>query len=328
MRQSRRATKEISQRERANFFGRDPNINRSQEIRSATERRNLFGRGSSKLQSAMEYLMTYGWAILIIAVVLGVLYYLGIFNGQNLSPRLQPGSCHVARTSAGVENFGVCAGLPEFVGQFDGTNSYVSVPPQPSLDTSGSVTVSAWASTSSSAPQAIAGTYHGNYYGYYIPINNHGFYFLVGGGPSTNYYTPYATQSFAANQWVMVTGVYNATSGTIYMYINGKLSSSATGVSAAPYSSQPFVMGKDPWDIYAPLDGSMANVQVYNASLSAAEIQALYMEGIGGAPIKPANVTGWWPLNGNAADYSGNNNNGQSVNVQYTNTWINSYSAP
>jgi hypothetical protein len=39
-----------------------------------------------KAQSAMEYLMTYGWAILIIAVVLGVLFSLGIFNGNNLLP--------------------------------------------------------------------------------------------------------------------------------------------------------------------------------------------------------------------------------------------------
>jgi len=33
----------------------------------------------------MEYLMTYGWAILIIAVVLSVLFSLGLFNGSNLS---------------------------------------------------------------------------------------------------------------------------------------------------------------------------------------------------------------------------------------------------
>jgi hypothetical protein len=37
-----------------------------------------------KAQSAMEYLMTYGWAILIIAVVLGALFSLGVFNGQNI----------------------------------------------------------------------------------------------------------------------------------------------------------------------------------------------------------------------------------------------------
>ncbi len=38
-----------------------------------------------KGQSAMEYLMTYGWAILIIAVVLSVLFGLGLFNSSNLS---------------------------------------------------------------------------------------------------------------------------------------------------------------------------------------------------------------------------------------------------
>ncbi|MDE1762596.1 MAG: hypothetical protein KGH78_05440, partial [Candidatus Micrarchaeota archaeon] len=35
---------------------------------------------SLRLQSATEYLMTYGWAILIIAVVLGALYQLGLFG--------------------------------------------------------------------------------------------------------------------------------------------------------------------------------------------------------------------------------------------------------
>ena len=33
-----------------------------------------------KLQSAMEYLMTYGWAILIIGVVLAALYELNVFT--------------------------------------------------------------------------------------------------------------------------------------------------------------------------------------------------------------------------------------------------------
>ena len=36
---------------------------------------------NNRLQSAMEYLMTYGWAILIIAVVLGALFSLGVFSG-------------------------------------------------------------------------------------------------------------------------------------------------------------------------------------------------------------------------------------------------------
>ncbi len=36
-----------------------------------------------KAQNAMEFLMTYGWAILIIGVVLGVLYQLGVFGGAS-----------------------------------------------------------------------------------------------------------------------------------------------------------------------------------------------------------------------------------------------------
>ncbi len=49
----------------------------------------MFGKkkGDMKAQSAMEYLMTYGWAILIIAVVLAALFELGVFNGSNLAPQ-------------------------------------------------------------------------------------------------------------------------------------------------------------------------------------------------------------------------------------------------
>ncbi|MGC8547455.1 MAG: hypothetical protein ACP5MC_00425 [Candidatus Micrarchaeia archaeon] len=42
----------------------------------------LESMNAKKLQSAMEYLMTYGWAILILAVVLGALYGLGVFNAS------------------------------------------------------------------------------------------------------------------------------------------------------------------------------------------------------------------------------------------------------
>ncbi len=43
------------------------------------------GNRNAKLQSAMEYLMTYGWAILIIAVIILALFQLGIFSASALS---------------------------------------------------------------------------------------------------------------------------------------------------------------------------------------------------------------------------------------------------
>ncbi|MEM0149283.1 MAG: hypothetical protein QXW10_00080 [Candidatus Micrarchaeaceae archaeon] len=40
----------------------------------------LSGEASAKAQSAMEYLMTYGWAILIISIALSALYMMGLFS--------------------------------------------------------------------------------------------------------------------------------------------------------------------------------------------------------------------------------------------------------
>ena len=39
---------------------------------------------NTKAQSAMEYLMTYGWAILVILVVLGILYLLHVFSPNSI----------------------------------------------------------------------------------------------------------------------------------------------------------------------------------------------------------------------------------------------------
>ncbi len=56
----------------------------SQPINTKLFRKKFYQKGNSdnskKAQSAMEYLMTYGWAILIIAVILAALDFLGVFN--------------------------------------------------------------------------------------------------------------------------------------------------------------------------------------------------------------------------------------------------------
>ncbi len=65
-------------------------------------------------------------------------------------------------------------------------------------------------------------------------------------------------------------------------------------------------------------NGSIADVQVYSAALSSTQIAQLYAEGLGGAPLRAAGDVGWWPLAGNANDYSGNGNNGAATNVEFT----------
>jgi hypothetical protein len=58
-----------------------------------------------KGQTAMEYLMTYGWAILIIMIVVVVLFYLGVFNlGSTISQcTFPPGfTCVANKLQAGT----------------------------------------------------------------------------------------------------------------------------------------------------------------------------------------------------------------------------------
>ncbi len=54
-----------------------------QDIKRATRpSKKSYGRNA---QSAMEYLITYGWAILIVAVALGVLWSLGLFSNKSVN---------------------------------------------------------------------------------------------------------------------------------------------------------------------------------------------------------------------------------------------------
>jgi hypothetical protein len=66
-----------------------------------------------------------------------------------------------------------------------------------------------------------------------------------------------------------------------------------------------------------PFTGSISNLQLYNTSLDAGTVQTLYVEGIGGAPVNPQYLIGWWPLNGDTNDYSGSNNNGAATGITY-----------
>ncbi|MCD6477547.1 MAG: hypothetical protein J7K87_00930 [Candidatus Aenigmarchaeota archaeon] len=63
----------------------------------------MFGR---KGQSALEYLMTYGWAILIIIVVGGVLYYYGVFSPGKIVGESKTGFSKVQVDTWGIDTSG------------------------------------------------------------------------------------------------------------------------------------------------------------------------------------------------------------------------------
>ena len=288
-----------------------------------------------RAQSAMEYLMTYGWAILIIAVVLGALFELGVFSGTFFMPHVPPGSCHIfrpygPRTLGSINLEGECQGaLPQYVAQFNGQTGSIDMP-SPITGTLSSVTISLWFSPASSATgqelpftdkwsQQIAWT-DGSAVGKAGSV--------IGGTTNGGNWEYSNTLQPGAWYFVVLTG----TSAGDNLYINGQQVASDSGVvttgsTAIWIGSTGEANGGAGCCNYAFL-GSVSNVQVYNTSISQPEITALYQEGIGGAPINLQNLVGWWPLNGNANDYSGNNNGGTAANVIYTTNWESGYTQP
>ena len=137
-----------------------------------------------------------------------------------------------------------------------------------------------------------------------------------------------ASGSMPFQQWFQIAETWDGSN--VKIYINGILQGSAAASGSLTWgdgSEQRLWIGHwsgGGWYV----NGSIANIQIYNTSLSANEIQALYLEGIGGAPIRLQNLVAWYPLDGNANDYSGNGNNGQAYNVNFVSNWYSGYTPP
>jgi hypothetical protein len=369
----------------------------------------------------MEYLMTYGWAILVIAVSLGVLYQLGVFGQHNLnqvtscvpvsgwscqgalmntsgtislkartllnnititatgcgnttavpsttllgSPvPLQPntqntitftctvpsnaigteftGNLWVVYTQGGVANikskfalisipvstyavFGTPSyALPTSVAKFDGSTGEITTPSS-SVFPSGSAarTVTLWVyvgSTQSSAGLAWWGstscTAHTS--GFLLWPNPSNGAILVWGGCDD-----YVTVTFpTVGAWTFLAFNYSAGDTHVTYYHNDTQSISSIGSVYSTTSPSQFTMGAGNGGY---LDGELSNVQVYDTDLTQTQIDTLYNEGLGAPPIDPSHLVGYWPLDGNAIDYSGNGNTGTIAGGV---TWDSSYVKP
>jgi len=277
------------------------------------------GKKRRAAQSAMEYIMTYGWAIVILSVVVVALYVSGVFSSSSaFAPKAQPGSCHVYRpnepgASSLTSLAGVCNGEnPEFTAQFNGQSSGVSVTDTSGLDmSSGGFSVAAWIYWTGSGTQDYIVDKSGKYT---LSLNAGNPQFSVG-----SVFVASPGPVLPPNAWYFLVGTYSG--GTVQLYINSKyVASSTSATQPTPGGNLEFGCSSSCSSTYS-FSGQISNIQIYNTSLSANEVQALYSESIGGAPVLLSRLAGWWPLNGDTNDYSGAGNSGTSANVAMNGTW-------
>ncbi|MEM3181399.1 MAG: LamG-like jellyroll fold domain-containing protein [Candidatus Micrarchaeaceae archaeon] len=309
---------------------------RYSKLKSAIGYMKPLQKASSKVQSAMEYLMTYGWAILIIAVVLGALFSLGVFNSVNFAPKAPPGACQVFRPNGPGTSFdlnleGVCNGeLPEYV---------ASIPLGDGIAVTGDSLIPL-GSSARTITEWIKVPSIGNYVaaaGWIDPSCSVGGAVFLGESDDILYLSG-GSDDFGSgliitnNTWYFAAATYpvngNTLEITLYLDSSNQTGALSGGVPLNTQSGSVIHMGYNPCYAAGSFTGLLANVQIYNTTLSPSEIQALYLEGIGGAPIDLKNLVGWWPLNGNANDYSGNGNNGVPTNVMFVSNWYSGYTPP
>ncbi|MCL5017641.1 MAG: LamG domain-containing protein [Candidatus Parvarchaeota archaeon] len=356
-----------------------------------------------KSQSALEYMMTYGWAILVIVIVAGVLYSLGIFspssslsttitgfsglavtqvgcvnsvnnqilelyvtnavgypvnitkinttgnNGidasQNISSILGDGdsavfyvngACNKSSSYAGsatitytepgqifpgpylstgkVSNVPVSAD-PNQVASFNGqsTTTISNIPYSSFPSGSHALTIVAWVKTTQDANYPFILNY-GSYGNDYMD----GILGIYSGQVCGDFWGEHlcSTATVSGGTWDLIAFSYPGGSASTTTYINesGTINSVSVTPNIQVGSGTIANIGYGTGIYY---DGEISNVQLYSTALSSPQIDKLYVEGLGGAPIPNAGLVGWWPLDGNANDYSGNNNNGVATNVQW-----------
>ena len=202
----------------------------------------------------------------------------------------------------------------------------------PVLSPTGDITLSAWV-----RPGIVTGGWQGiinkgdgvsnpasSYELLYNPTGAQTFRFDVFIGASS--FGEPTTGGYPINTWYFVTGVRQ--SGTEYIYVNGALAGTPAAAAGTMNNAGNFAIGSAGAGGNGFFSGQIADVQVYNTSLDANSVKALYQEGIGGAPINLQSLAAWYPLNENTNDYSGNRNNGAPTNVIYTNQWLGGYTVP
>lgn len=184
-------------------------------------------------------------------------------------------------------------GAAKFAGTTTGTGGVVATN-SPVLDTSASYTVSAWVNLSDTSTfrtfVAQGGTNRSSFYLQYSPTQ--GAYRLIAPSEDSSaapaaYYSAVASSAPTLNTWTHLVGVFDSTTGSMNLYVNGAQAGTATDTSPWSGTGPLSIGGAQQADgtVGNVVAGSVSNVQTYQRALSASEVSSLYGKGRTGGTV-------------------------------------------
>ncbi len=235
----------------------------------------------------------------------------------------------ILNSSYQSENFGIFINnqyAPSLsAAQFSATpnsNSVINVTESNSLDLTGPITIEMWIDPVS-MPQAGTGEYlvdKAGAYALFITSSN-----TIQLSDTQGHYahTPNSAP-ISTGSWINVVATFsteagNALSSNTAIYINGAPQPLTSTGNWMPISTMgnPLFLGGTTGMGRQPFNGLMADVQLYGTGLSANQVEQIYLEGQAGPPLQNSGLVGWWPLEGDTNDYSGNAHTGFPRNIAY-----------
>ena len=185
---------------------------------------------------------------------------------------------------------------------FDGNGDWVSVPDHDSIRLTDELTLSAWVKESVSHTYAkIISRRLGSYF-YFLGVDNGRPYGGIGDG--TAYEVTGKSLLMSMNHWNHLAFAYNDTQDTMYMHFAGTERPSAVPQNLPPTPGIDVSIGADSQGASNFFIGTIDDVAVYDAALSAAAIRQLY-----DSHTHPDLVASYY-FNGDAGDVSGNGHDG------------------
>jgi hypothetical protein len=203
------------------------------------------------------------------------------------------------------------------VGKFSGGNAYINIPDtgSSSLDVR-QVSIVAWINPKTYNFHSDRGIIVNKESAWEVGLQN-----ITGklqGAAAPGCWRWAGTKVIPLNTWTQIAVIW--TGKNEYHYVNGILVDNFTDCSTPlTINDQDLRIGARGGDgtPSSYFNGSIANVQIYSTALTPQQIQQLYLQGINSPPIPNAGLVGWWPLQGNANDYSSYGNNGTAYNVNF-----------
>ncbi|MDE1851200.1 MAG: hypothetical protein KGH69_00740 [Candidatus Micrarchaeota archaeon] len=237
-------------------------------------------------------------------------YYFASPYAPSYSDRVS--SVFVNQSSNGMFNF---MGYNKQVSSFNSMNSNIIIPHSVGIDSSSQYTISSWVRTTNTIGM-IFSAWSGSTGSYQLYLAG------TGGKPGSVCVWAGGSGAYCTNtivndgSWHNIAAVFQSSYRGVY--VDGRLVGASTlgnNISNSGNNQVGAQCSGSGCTLYAPMQ--IANMQVYNASLNSSQMQNIYQRGIEGLPVSNS-IAGWWPLNGNANDYSGYNSSGVATNVIYT----------